>query len=517
MVCAAIGLRLFFYADLYRQSPLPVEIDDSLSYLIHGAVLEQDPGFKSPLLKSFDGLSYRPAGADTETDWQINRVYHRIKEFYHTGHALIVVLLHSALGMDWIAIWWAMAVLLHCYLFLYAGLLFREVAGPAKAALALAFYSFTFIIVEHQTTAAAREWTNAGLLAVLYHVMRLDSRKLKSKSAEHTHAALLFINAFICTFSHSLGRAYLGLVLAALALKFALKRKLSRGFVLSLSVLGSMIVLLPALHPLLGVKVAPSASVQFVPASNWISHIVGFIAGFLRSLYGASFLWLTPDQNVGRFMLLVVLVGVSYGLILFVTRKGLELFRWCALGLIAQAFLFTRVGQNYQPVAEYYFFGSYLNTALFAFLTLAMVCGWLALASRVKRLKISATSVAAFAIIVLALNLYTRRENIQYHLRYLGNRSSENPKQLVELAKQRAENSGKCIVIDGEVALYFWMLYGTFELPVAFNHFNAPKQSWRSEFAGENCRIAVSANIPASKNGWLRIGRSQLLSVYERR
>ena len=72
-----------------QREGMPIELDDSLALIAHAAILEKDPQYQSEFLKSFNDLMIIKPQI-TWAHFHQNRVYHRIKSWYHGGHALLL-------------------------------------------------------------------------------------------------------------------------------------------------------------------------------------------------------------------------------------------------------------------------------------------------------------------------------------------------------------------------------------------------------------------------------------------
>jgi hypothetical protein len=48
-----------------------------------------------------------------------------------------------------------------------------------------------------------------------------------------------------------------------------------------------------------------------------------------------------------------------------------------------------------------------------------------------------------------------------------------------------------CLMIDSEVALSAWILYGDLNRRISYNHVGAPEDAWRSAWPGDDCKMAI--------------------------
>jgi hypothetical protein len=513
VLALTLALRLLCLYEIQRRNPMPIEQDDALGYLIHGAILERDPTYASALLRSLEPLDYT-VGSTTQAQWEANRQYHRVKNFYHPLHAALILTLERVTGADWVTVWWTLAYALQIYLFAYAALLLAHWLGPATASLALAMFAFSSLVVPHQTTSAIREWSNAAFLAMAFHAMVLFGSGPLSRKRFAAHVALLFANGMIGVGFHTLGRAYAVLVLAVTAAHALWLRRFQLRTAVVIGALLLVVALDRALPTLLGVETSPGTPLRWLPPESWLGHPLAFARTLAEKIYRASFLPPTPGAWSLRVGVLCIGLGIAAGL-LGLARRRTELASWLVAGTLVLALAFSRIGQNYRPVEAYYFFGSYVDSALLALTLGLLAAGWVHALRAVRRDAVRPAGVAAAGVAVFLLTAGLRWGDLRDHIELYARGDAHHPGALIERASRIVASRPSCVVVDGEVLLYQWLLYGSYTTAVAYSDDRAEPGSWRSALDPASCRFAF---LPLDREapGWRRRDAAGSYGFFER-
>ncbi len=483
VVLGALLVRWVSVGFLQNQRQSPIEVDDAYSYLMHAQTLEVDPRFQSPLMKSFADLQAKMP-QENPADFQRNRIYHRIIEFYHSTHAL-TVWVGLKLGSSPFEIWWGLLYLLQIAFLFPLAFIARDKIGHEFVPIVLACFVLSFGAVAHQMTGAPREWSAAGFFLSLWWWWRVRDRP------HHWLNLVVFAGfASIAYGSHSIGKIVF-LQFIAIEIWDTLKnRKLRKSF-FRILVPGLLVAALVEHSPhwLFGVPTHPSTPM------NWVwDGFIGKITLFVNKIFD-QLMFLKGIPGLARVS------GVLSVFIIIVGATKTDWIRPVLFSALGVQLSFYFISLDYFPAQKWFTFEDYYFTLFYFVLSLAFGCG-LKECLLFLRSKFNLKFSSAVVLILISGFVFagqSRRAGAT--ISGLAKRGSEyqNPKDLVLALESELKARPSCVIVDNEVSLYSLMTFGNYQVSVAFNQYcKDPYWDYRNSVKGSDCEyVFVSETCPS--------------------
>jgi hypothetical protein len=485
-------LRCFYIHEIQTQRHLPVEVDDAFSYLIRSVIVDKDPAQQSNLLKSFASLKNQ-IPSKTKAEFSGNRIYHRMKEYYHPGYTLALLALHKIAGFDYVDLWWALLYLLNVYLIVFSALLIRKIASVDAAMLCLGIYGFSFLIVPHQFTAAPREWANAGFIGSLFAYLCYRNREFKGLKNFLPPFFALFPHVYLCLTSHGIGKL---LFLQLLSIEFfALLWERKLGFVKSNALLLASTALfawalVDASFYALGVQTYPKTPLLYDLQRPIEETRDFFVKDTLEYLTKMSFLDPAEDWTE-TFLKTMIWLG-AFLIVFKYQRKNKEPLIYAGgflVSSVALQFALYFLGMDYQPIQPIFYFDDYYNTVYLLAIAGAFSIGATYLITLTFPDKLGQIIATLTAVVLIIVNINSQLQPSEQTVKLLIERDNfESPKPIVEALNREVGSSGACIITREEVPLFSLALYGNYNSPVAYNQFCIRTRLYANDVSPLNCR-----------------------------
>lgn len=465
----SIGFRFYEISEIRERNPEPIELDDALSYLMHGTFLLKDPAHTSNTLSSFSDLEF-VGTAKHYYDWSSNRQHHRIKYFYHKGHAFLVAAIHTLTRQDFIDIWWNLTYIFNFLLIVILAMLISHLHSKELAAFSVLLYGPCITIVFHQLTAAPREWATLGFLFSFYYFSKIIEIK-KIDKLTFLNLSMLILSSFVMYSFHTIGLLYLFFisVLAIFSFYFG-KRNISL-YALCFSAIALSIMTTKFL--MIGFNVSSEEGQKAQLA------IQNYGLGNLKSYINLSYLETMPliFGNITRSIYLAIFVCIScvFGFYISVrdilkNRNKLLKFRSqlllvSVIGMFTASLTLEFMGIEYAPITDFFLVGSYLSTLKLLGVTILLAHSILYFVTRLKP-----GIIKVFVTISLCASVpIIHNSQLEQQITKLSKKAAGNPIALLQkIIQSDSFQKNPCIMIQGEKALYYFLTYGDYNAKVYY-------------------------------------------------
>ncbi len=486
VIVIILCLRVWGIASVHQDREMPIEVDDALSYILHSAILDKDPTYESPMLQSFGELEIRMPQVTLE-DFYRHRIQHRLKEFYHSGQAIIIYLTHKVTGVDYLPIWWSYIYLFNILLILLGGALIVRLAGYEVASAAMALYGFSFLLVPHQWTGAPREWCNLGFIGSMLYYLRLREKLTSLRPWEW----LCFISLlFVCFNSHRVGWLLTGQVIGFEFLMRLMNRNWRASYraplIFASLTLGVFLVQFLFLK-LYGVPSYQTTPMEWASDVNLWLRLKNFVYEPAKAMVK-----LTPFGYGG---VLVRMLGAGLISIFFIISFLEFLTKQSNAKNIIALFLaslpvyiaFHLFGMDYRPATRYYFYYSYVHTSFLLILTIFVSFGFLKSIKYIfpKNEKIRLFAPLALVFVLLGSHWGQTQASIQ---NFSNRHQMTSPQNTIEEWEIQSTDNNKCIVVKGEVLLYALIIWGDLNRSVSYNHLCQTTSNWTNSVPHQDCK-----------------------------
>jgi len=337
-----IFIRWINIYGLQSSREIPLEADDAFSYIFHAKALDTWKPNSTKFFLSFEILD-KKLETNSWPEFFRKRFYHRLKRFYHIGHALYLNLLNKVTFTNYIQTFWISIYLLGACLILIPMIITKKLFGTYASVFSGIIILFSYLEVPHQMTGAPREWTNLFYVCI-YFLWRL---KLTNKIF-----ALLLTSVMLPLVSfHPIGKplCLLFLIFSLLMLMFRNQRKKA---IISFFITLFAISFYYALYAFFEVtNLNFSYQIKFLP-------LLGF-----KSIYLMFFPFFTPNIGIKDAVFQIFMIYPSLiGLIYFSIRKDF-IFSLMIMWIIGPHLAFHFLQFEYLPALNYYPLKEYLNTS----------------------------------------------------------------------------------------------------------------------------------------------------------
>ena len=469
---------------------VPIELDDSLAYIMHAAVLEKDPSYQSPFLKSFLDLNYH-SPQESWADWHQNRIFHRMKIFYHGGHAFLIYLLKKITGIDYFTIWWGLLIIFNIASILIVALLIERLHSALVASIAIILYAFSFLIMaDHPITAAPREWSQLFFLISVY--LLVGTGKQLNFWKKVFYCVVVLLSCVACLSFHSIGKILM-LELSFIGfmwMVFSFSRKTVYNFIF-ICFLGlfSWLIAYNFFSWVFHVPKIDAASLVHLNFQRGIIY-TGLLFCFNTIFHVLKMSFVSMAMNsffrgACEILLVLILIGGIWQLFSKSASRIRALFLAILLTQIGMYF----VAIDYKPYVNYAYFEEYHYSIYFIFLTTVFGIGSLLLLRRLfRKTLLSSRSIFILLMCFLGLSIaynYTETQKVSWQM--IGATLEHvHPEGFVKKIEVEMQKQNTCIVVNDEITLYSLMTFGSYQYNISYNEF--------CKNSGEFYSNAISSN-----------------------
>lgn len=502
-ILVVVLIRWSFVGSIHWERNSPIEIDDAYSYLMKPEMIYQDPHYEKPTLRSFENFGYPPKLVTMPDVYQM-RINHRINHHYHLGHSIVLLAVKKMSGIDYQQLWWLLVYLLNFLLVAFSIYFVYKTFGTEVAHIALLFSGLSFVLVNHQFTAAPREWSNVGAFGLLILVWKMLKEPKESSAIKALNWAWLTFAFWFCLSAHDVGKAiFLQISIVALV-SIALAEFNANRWHLFFR-MGSASLAAYILQKLLLSHFQPDrgkSSMSTFSVSWNYSELFWSISNSLANPIIMIKKIPIFSNVLGLFFLLGGLIYL--GRAAWKKRGKAEVFGFFLVSsTIAIQILFHFVGYPYLDdkilfLESYYFTFSY---TIFSFAYAYCIYSFLG-SLNISRFR-NFIPLACWILFVAPLPL--RWDSLkQLRQSFVTQNNWVDGSRIAE--KIDAAANGNCVYMEGEVALSIYLMYGKLITPVSYNGYcrepskflNRPEWNCKFVFMGnsnEPCRKDLELEV----------------------
>ncbi len=427
---------------------IPIEADDAFSYIFHAKALDTLKPNRTNFFRSFEILD-NMLEKNSWPEFYRKRFYHRLKRFYHIGHAVYLNVLNKITFTSYIQTFWISIYLLGACLILIPMIISKQLFGLYTSVFSGIIILFSYLIVPHQMTGAPREWVNLFYICIYF----LWCLKLTNR----TFALLLTSTMLPLVSFHPTGKplCFLFLVFSFLMLMFYNQRKKA---ILSIFISLFAISIYYALFAFFEVtNLNLSYQIKFLP-------ILGF-----KSIYSMFFPFFTPNMGIRDAIIQIFMIYPSLIGFIYFFKKREFIFSLIIIWIIGPHLAFHFLQFEYQPALSYYPLKEYLNTStiilnsiISAHLLLNILPSKIIAIHRILEKQWVLPVTSTVLVIFMQFSIYPKRFR-----NYFGDRHNFNsPIDFIKTIDS-AVPTDDCIIFRNEYLLYSYYTFSKVDRPVA--------------------------------------------------
>lgn len=465
-ISALIIFRFYHLYEIQSYRELPIEIDDAYSYLYHAKVLDVDPSFDSPLMKSLKDIEL----ADPHKTWRDlynNRIYHRIS-FYHLGHAAITLIIKKLTGLSYEMVWWILTYLFNALLILFAGLLLRTLFSDTVALFAMGIFGLSLQYVAHQITAAPREWSTLFFIASLYYFIKRNT----AGSLKILYSFPLIISLFFCLSSHPLGKLYLAQFTGCVLFLFLFKSINKMQTIKTLLYIAIAASIYQLIFWILQIPHYPKIPQSVDPSMT----IVNALKLFFNKSIDLTFQMSALSSIKSGVMKMITAGLIGIGFMYTIVRRKRDFQHSLMFPLLLSAasiqIIMHFLVQDFRPATRYYYFGDYYYTFWFLITSLLFSLGLTFLLNKITPKSLFAM-VTILGVAIIDFNLYSKNSALTELSNSLKKRheSIHSPKKLISVLEEQQKIKPSCVQFYSESNLFMYLTYANYQNPISYHPF----------------------------------------------